>query len=371
MNTVQSAAACPADPFHLTGQDLPYRTPDLPGTGGQIRVYPHDFRVVEIPAYQPAGTGCHLYLTLSREGLTTPDVVKILSRHLGVPPAAIGYAGLKDKHAHTTQTFSVLCADRDPTAGVDLQACLEADTPFQVHAINWHRNKLRAGHLYGNAFEILIRHPVCSLATAEDRAQAIATRLRRQGLANFFGSQRFGHEGRNVQQGWRIVREGWRERRRWLHKLFVSAYQSYLCNQYLALRQAENGLDNMVRGDVARKQTTGGMFVVSDPQQDTKRLQAGEISFTAPMFGHKMWTAEQDAQDWETRILAQAGLEQHDWKRDRIAGTRRTGLLRVPDLVVTRRPDGICLTFSLPKGSFATTLLREIMKPPGRPFPRA
>lgn len=369
MNSATLAPACPTGTRHLTGLDLPYRTPDLPGIGGRIRVYPRDFRVIEIPAYIPVGAGRHLYITLSREGMTTPDVVKILSQRLHVPMAAIGYAGLKDKHALTTQTFSILCEDRDPTAGTDLQADLEAQTPFQVHAIDWHGNKLRTGHLHGNTFEILIREPACALAEAEARARAIAASLRRQGLANFFGPQRFGHEGRNVQQGWRIVYEGWRERRRWLHKLYVSAYQSYLCNQYLALRQAENGLDCMVRGDVARKLTTGGMFVVSDPQQDTKRLQAGEISFTAPMFGHKMWAAEHEAHHWETCILAQAGLEQHDWKRDRITGTRRTGLLRVPDLAVTRTPDGIGLAFSLPKGCFATTLLREMMKTPDRISP--
>ncbi len=362
MKSAMRHAAYASDPIHLTGQDLPYRTPDLPGIGGRIRVYPDDFRVVEIPAYAPAGTGHHLYITLTRAGLTTPDVAQILSHRLGVSLADVGYAGLKDKHARTTQTFSILCAERDPTVGVDLAACLEECTPFTIQAMAWHGNKLRTGHLTGNTFQVLIRDPACSLAEAEGRVQLIADFLVQKGLANFFGPQRFGHAGRNVHQGWRIVHEGWREQRRWLHKLYVAAFQSYLCNQYLALRQAENGLDNMVRGDIARKHTTGGMFVVADPQQDTQRLQAGEISFTAPMFGHKMWVAEEDAHYWETCILAQAGLEQHDWKRDRITGTRRTGLLRVPDLSVARTDEGICLTFSLPKGSFATTLLREMMK---------
>ncbi len=366
MKSHPTAVACPTGTDHLTGRDLPYRTPDLPGIGGQIRTHPTDFRVIEVPAYHPSGVGRHLYITLTREGMTTPEVAGILGHFLDVPVADIGFAGYKDKHARTTQTFSVLCENRDPTVGVDLATCLEEHTPFTVHAVNWHGNKLRAGHLVGNSFEILIRNPACALTEAEERAQVIADCLREKGLANFFGPQRFGHEGHNVQQGWRIVCESWRERRRWLHKLYVSAYQSYLCNQYLALRQSENGLDNMVRGDVARKQTTGGMFVVTDPHQDTKRLQAGEISFTAPMFGHKMWIAEEDAGHWENCILARAGLAQHDWKRDRISGTRRTGLLRVPDLQVTRVPDGIHLTFALPKGSFATTLLREIMKTPGR-----
>lgn len=354
-----------SDPDHLTGADLPLRTPDLPGIGGRIRTRPQDFRVVEIPAYDPAGEGPHLYLNLSRASLTTPDVATLLSRCLDVPAAAIGYAGLKDRHAQVTQTFSVAVGlDFSPDEN-ELRARIETAGPVQVHWMARHTNKLRQGHLHGNRFEILIREPALPLPDATAGAERIAARLRTRGMANFFGPQRFSRGGGNVRRGWQIVHEGWRERRRWLHRLYLSAYQSHLCNQYLALRQGEGALDAMVLGDVARKRETGGMFTVTEPEVDTNRLQADEISFTAPMFGHKMWEATACAGEWENRILAQAGLRRRDWKRHRVPGTRRTGRLLVPDLTVTLDPEGVRLAFALPKGGFATTVLREIMKDTG------
>ncbi len=361
----EAEAAWPDAPRHLAGLDLPYRTPELPGIGGRLKACPRDFRVTEIPAYDPIGAGPHLYVNLSRAGYATPDIARRLARSLGTAPAAVGYAGLKDKEAYATQTFSVLLPE-DASGAPDAQrAALEAALPVQVHWVSRHRNRLKPGHLRGNAFEILIREPALPAAQAAAVAARIGARLAARGMANFFGPQRFGRAGHNVRQGWRLLRAELREPRPWLRRLYLSAYQSYLCNQYLARRQRAGFLDRMVAGDVARKRATGGMFLVTDPERETERLQAGEISFTAPMFGHRMWPSEGAAGQWEAGLAAEAALTAQDWRRQRVKGTRRTGRLWMADLEITGTEAGVRCAFALPKGSYATTFLREIMKNDG------
>ena len=361
----EAEAAWPDDPRPLAGLDVPYRTPELPGIGGRLKECPRDFRVTEIPAYEPTGVGPHLYVNLSRAGYATPDIARQLARSLGTAPAAVGYAGLKDKEAYATQTFSVLLPEDASGASAAQPAALEAALPAQVHWVSRHRNRLKPGHLRGNAFEILIRDPALPAAQAAAVAARIGARLAAIGMANFFGPQRFGRAGHNVRQGWRLLRAELREPRAWLRRLYLSAYQSYLCNQYLARRQRAGFLDRMVAGDVARKRATGGMFLVTDPERETERLQAGEISFTAPMFGHRMWQPEGEAGKWEAGLAAEAALTAQDWRRQRVKGTRRTGRLWMADLEITGTEAGVRCAFVLPKGSYATTLLREIMKNDG------
>ena len=346
----------------LTGADLPFRTPDLPGIGGRIRILPEDFRVTEIPAYEPTGNGPHLYISVTRTGHTTPEVVNLLAQALNADRDAVGYAGLKDKRACATQTFSVLASNGFTPDEEWAARRLAAETSLQVNWMRCHGNKLRTGHLRGNRFDILVRHPDIPSAEAVARTQAVACVLRRDGLPNWFGPQRFGHEGQNVVKGWRIVHRGWRARRRWLHKLLLSSYQSWLCNRYLSLRMREGLLDRCLAGDVARKHETGGMFLVEDADADTRRQAAGEISFTAPMYGHRMWVAEGAAGELEERILAEQELVGFNWKQSKVTGTRRTGRLVPSDLSVQGEAEGIRLSFSLPKGGYATAVLREVMK---------
>ena len=167
-------------------------TSDIPGTGGVIKQRPEDFIVDEVPLYEPAGEGEHAYLTIRRRSMATLDVVRLLSTHFHVPRRSIGYAGLKDKHAVTTQVFSI----RLPTSGVEDFAPLS--DRLEVLSASRHANKLRRGHLKGNRFVIRIRE-VRSADAA--RAQSVLDRLARDGAPARFGVQRFGHLGRNHLAG--------------------------------------------------------------------------------------------------------------------------------------------------------------------------
>lgn len=334
---------------------IPFITAGLPGCGGQIKAQPGHFIVEEVPLYEASGEGPHLYVCLTREGWTTRQVVEALARLLELRPRDIGYAGLKDRHARCTQVFSL--PGLEPSAA----RRIESELPFQVLWARHHRNKLKPGHLLGNRFRITISDLDVPAAEALTHAGHIASALAQRGLPNFFGPQRFGNEGANVARGYHVLVGGW-ERDKWLRRLVISAYQSYLFNRYLARRMALGWFDHLVPGDVAKKTDTGGMFNVQDPAVEQSRYARGEITFTGPMYGTKMWAAGAAAGELETAILAEAGLTLENFAQARVEGTRRPGRLSLPTIDYSSGDDGLHLAFFLPKGSYATIVVREFTK---------
>jgi tRNA pseudouridine13 synthase len=334
---------------------LPYITPDLPGTGGKLRTKPSHFIVEELPLYEPEGEGHHLYVNLTKEGLTTREVQLRLARLFGLKPHDVGVAGMKDKNARTTQTFSI------PAGGFnkgDVARMIKDNIPVAVNWAKPHANKLRLGHLLGNRFTIIISD------IGKDslgKANAIAGQLRRHGLPNYYGPQRFGVEGDNAKRGLEIIL-GKRKEGPWKRKLLLSSYQSHLCNRYLARRVESGSFSRILEGDVAKKYDTGGLFIVEDVKKEQKRYDSHEISFTAPMYGSKMMEALGQAGKLESEVLGEAGITMEQLGKAKMDGTRRLGRLLVPDIKTEESEDGLVVRFSLPKGAFATTVLREIMK---------
>lgn len=346
---------------------LPYLTAAQPGIGGTLRASVDHFVVEELPLYEPAGEGQHLYVNLTKSGLTTKELQSGLARLLGINPNEIGFAGLKDKHARTTQTFSLPVSyqvSQQGDAGIaTLVAQITDGLPITVNWARYHRNKLKPGHLLGNRFQITVTDLTLPMEEAVTRAEKIAGELQRRGLPNFFGDQRFGHEGANVDKGLALLQEKRRERNPWLRKFLISSYQSYLCNRYLARRLALDAFDHLWLGDVAKKYATGGMFDVVDLAAEQVRYAAQEIAFTAPLFGAKMWVAKEEAALIENAVLAEAELPGQVWQKAKVDGTRRLGRLLLPDLQIEQQTgDKLLFRFSLPKGAFATVVLREFMK---------
>jgi tRNA pseudouridine13 synthase len=335
---------------------LPLVSADLPGSGGAVRAVPEDFRVDEVPAYLPAGVGSHLYLHVEKRGRTTRDVVRALAHALGVPERDAGYAGMKDKDAVTTQWLSFPAAkDPDPAT--------LAGPGLQVLEVSRHGNKLRTGHLRGNVFSIVVRGGDAA------RARAAAAAVGARGLPNFFGPQRFGTEGRNAEIGRALlvgpdspeVRRAGRDR--FLRRLSLSAYQAHLFNRWLAERMADGLFAAAVHGDVMKKLDTGGLFDCADPVVDGPRVVSFEISPAGPMFGHKLRAASADALAREERLLAAEGITLAAFAKGggEAEGTRRAARLRV-DVAVEEVPEGYRARFELPKGSYATVVLGELVK---------
>ena len=270
----------------------------------------------------------------------------------------------KDKAARTTQTFSLNVGFQPEAFAEEAVARIRAELPVEVHWAKFHRNKLRPGHLLGNRFTITVRDLPGDAAVAAAQANKIVAQLRQSGLPNYFGPQRFGTSGSNVRQGLAVLRGEGERKSRWLRRFLISAYQSYLCNRYLARRVEIGAFDRLLLGDVAKKYATGGMFQVENLIEEQPRYQAHEISFTAPMYGSKMWAAQAEAGELEAAILADAPAGLAELDAARVEGTRRLGRLLLPDCEVTTSAggEGVTVRFSLPKGAFATTVMREIMK---------
>lgn len=343
--------------------ELPFATADLPGVGGSIGPEPEDFRVDEIPAYLPSGSGDHVYVRLRKRGLTTQSAVALLARAAVVKERDIGHAGLKDKHAVTTQWFSLprtpLTPDRwSLPVGLEL---LEASR---------HNNKLRTGHLIGNRFTIaLVGVDNAGLV----RARAILERLAQSGLYNYFGQQRFGMRGDNMVRALSWLRGEERVARhqvRFLSKLYPSVIQSDVFNRYVVLRAGHN-LQRLLPGEVVRLEGTGSMFVVEDPEREASRLQSRDIHLTGPITGPKMLRAQRSARELEERALREAGLEPADLEAlgRHVPGARRDLLVFPKNPEVDWQGDRLVISFELPAGSYATVLVREVTRSDGATTP--
>jgi tRNA pseudouridine13 synthase len=346
---------------HRLSWRIPYLTEDLPGIGGIIRDETEDFVVDEVPAYEPCGDGEHTYFRVEKRDITTLQLAKQIAEKLDLPPRSISYAGLKDARAVARQTFSVQFV---PTETIE---ALELDRA-RILWVSRHRNKLRVGHLRGNRFTLRIRDVV---SEAEPRAAAILDQLQARGVPNAYGPQRFGNRGDNHIAGYHLLhadraalqRMGIRHLASNLRGLFISALQSALFNQIVALRIQDGTLGTVIHGDIARKEDTGGIFTVEDVTAERPRAAAWEISATGPIYGDKLMQAQGAAGEMESRVLAAAGLSLDDFRAIRERGLRRP--LRYNPEGLTWKAEGgnaLSLSFFAPKGSFATILLRELMK---------
>ena len=344
--------------------DLPYLTADLPGTGGALRATDEDFVVDEVPAYAPAGTGDHVLARIEKRGLTTPDAVAAIARALGVRERDVGVAGMKDRHAVTTQWISL-----PPPLTPEAATALALDAPVRVLEAARHPHKLRTGHVRANRFVLRVRG---AAPGAAERARAILARLAEPpGAPNWYGEQRFGRAGDNARRGRELVadpsRRG-RDRRR--DRLLVSAFQAELFNAWLTARLADGLYRRVLAGDVLHKRGAegggGGMFTCDDPTTDERRLLAGELVATGPMFGDRMRRPPDGsaAAAREDAILAAAGLARDAFAAVRALaeGTRRDAAIVVRDPRVGEHDDALEVAFELPAGAYATTVMREVMK---------
>lgn len=322
----------------------------IAGVGGRLRAEPADFFVDEVPQYACSGEGQHLYLHIEKTERTTDEVEDWL-RARGF--AEVGVAGKKDKRAVTRQWFSVerrLWNDGHAAAlpaGVRLLAAAA------------HGNKLKTGHLRGNKFRIRIRDP----RRDEAAVARIAARIAELGLPNAFGEQRFGRAGDNAAQGLRVL-EGRLRTSKKKAQFLLSALQSELFNRVLARRIEDGSWRRVLEGDVLKKTATGGLFVSSDPAVDQPRLDAREVVPTGPLFGPAMPPPAGAALALESGVLAASGIAPETFANTRAptTGTRRALIVYPESLEASWEPDGsLVLAFFLPKGSYATTLLREFM----------
>lgn len=336
-------------PMDATNEGLPSAT---------IRTTPEDFLVEEIAAYPPSGKGEHLFVTFRKRGLTTFEAVRQIAQALGVDPREAGSGGMKDRHAVTTQTASFhfpLARDHQPAL-----ATLALPGITIVDATR-HDGKLKAGHLIGNRFRVVLRGlDAGGREVVRRRLAEVATR----GVPNSFGPQRFGRDGSNPERalGWLAGKwPGPRDRRE--QRFLFSSLQSLMFNEVLERRERDGSWDTILPGDVAKKHDSGGLFTVplDGPElaDAVARGAAGELSPTGPMFGAKMRWPLGAVGELEREVLV-AHLDDPERlnAHHRLGeGTRRSLRMLVSDLAIEDVPEGLAVSFMLTKGGYATTVL--------------
>jgi tRNA pseudouridine13 synthase len=335
---------------------------------GRIKESPEDFVVEEIPAYDPAGTGEHVFVRFTKRDRTTLDAVRAIARALGCDPRAAGFAGMKDKRALTTQTLSLHAPRGTGAADLAARAVGLAIEGITVHDATPHPHKIKAGHLTGNRFTILVR------GIPEGRTGDVAAALERvvrEGVPNAFGAQRFGSRGDNAERALAWLRgEESAPRDPRLLRLLWSSLQSAVFNAVLEQRVRDGTWVTALEGDLLKLRSSGGLFGCSDVQTDGPRVASGEVSPTGPIVGARMRWPEGRPAELERLAAARILGDGFDLARTRSLGegSRRALRLWVEDLrwetvkVDTREASGkppacVRVYFVLPKGSYATTVL--------------
>ena len=327
----------------------------------RIRTMPEDFRVEEIDAFEPTSEGEHLLLTLEKRGLNTADVAKRLAAWAGLPEMAIGYAGMKDRHAVTRQRFSVHLPKRvaPDTATLQVDDPGAAPGPYlRVLDATWHNRKLPRGALAGNRFVLVLRDVQGERADIDVRLARIAAR----GLPNWFGEQRFGREGGNVAAA--LAMFAGRRVRRDQRSILLSAARSELFNRVLAARVREASWDQGLDGEVWMLAGSRSVFGPEPWSEALARRLAGfDIHPSGPLWGAgglrsigKCAETELAALEGDDAIALRTALETAGLKQE-----RRALRLVAEGLAWHWREDTVLrLEFSLPPGCYATALLQEL-----------
>jgi tRNA pseudouridine13 synthase len=321
---------------------------------GVLRTQPDDFIVEEDLGFSPAGTGQHVLLKVRKRDANTQWVARELAKVCRCRPPDVGFAGLKDRRAVAVQWFTV------PKSAQSLEGWLSVRTSeFEVLEAHAHTRKLPRGALAGNRFIIRVREVG---ATEQDIANRVES-IRRRGVPNYFGPQRFGREGSNLPR----ITAGLRALRPAERGFVLSAARSLIFNSVLAERVGDGSWEQLEAGDIANLDARGSVFVVDQVDETLReRAQRLDIHPTGPMWGRGLPHSQGRVSDLECRTAAQlasasalveeAGMEQE----------RRSLRLAVRDLEWTHHADAVVLRFRLARGSFATTVLREIFDATGR-----
>lgn len=307
--------------------------------------------VIEEPLYPPSGEGGHLFIEVEKRARTTEQVARELARACGVPPMDVGYAGRKDRHAVTRQWFSLPDVDPERAMALELEGA-------RVLSAARHGHKLRTGHLHGNRFELAVHcEAPCDLPALSARAEELV----RRGMPNRYGEQRFGRAGDNAEAARKLFSGRVRSRDLRSARFLVSALQAEVFNAVLEERRER--YDEVLLGDLARVEVSGGLFWVDDLARDAARAREFEISATGPIFGTKVRAPRGEVAALEAAVLERLGIPGEGELRlprgIRAQGTRRPLRVRPRDLELSPLPDadGFRIRCGLPSGAYVTVLV--------------
>lgn len=394
-------------------------THEVPGVGGRVKKRVEDFLVDEIPAYEPSGDGEHLHLVIEKRSRTTSDAVRLLSQHFGVPMQDVGYAGLKDKHAISRQAMSLWRAD--PALADTFEDEGIKIIGVNRHNDKIHRGHLRGNRFVVKIrnvkpHDVLSAQKIINILEREGvpnyfgeqrfgyrhNGQLLGWMLLKEDWQAFLDELLGGHDprerGRNTEarnayddgnyqkalKRWSTVHRHERQAVGTLSRgapahdainaidesqrvLLVSAFQSALFNYLLNDRIARGLFTELMPGDIAQLHNRRGGFLVRNIESEQHRFDRMEISTTGPMWGPDLEIPASPMGDWERAVLEWTGVTPEELETGvyQPRGSRRAYRMIIRDSQVSGGVDDhgsyIRCAFDLPRGSYATTVLRELM----------
>ena len=329
-----------------------------PVASGVLKANPEDFVVVEDLGFEPDGEGEHILVRILKNGCNTRFVADALAKFLKIHAREVSFAGQKDKHAVTEQW---LCARVPGNAMPDLSAFQLEGCKVLEYAR--HKRKLRLGALQGNAFTLVLRE-ISDRADVDARLQAIVEK----GVPNYFGAQRFGIGGSNLQGALRWAQSDAPVRDRNKRSFWLSAARSALFNQIVSERLKKTDFNQVVDGDALQLAGRGSWFVATREEQAElqTRVEAKTLMITASLPGSGEWGTQCDALAFEQQAVADAPQLQALLVREKVEAARRAMLLYPQKLSWNWWDDvTVELRFWLPAGSFATSVVRELINTSG------
>ena len=304
-----------------------------------------DFIVDEMPHTKFKGKGNYLILHVKKVQMTTWDMIAAFAEYLEIPAQEIGYAGLKDKHATTTQYISFLAKHEYALKKFKHPTVTILETIRHSHSI-------RMGDLAGNRFSI-------NLYGVEDieagQIEKIARKSEKNGMPNYFGYQRFGRDGDSITQAKEMIEGDLFITDTKVKNFLVSVYQSVYFNDWLKerivmSREENGGKFLLLEGDVYMD-SNKKLFTPKKPPQ--KDFEAQKIVPSGLLCGRDVFRARDKAREIE---------EKYDDGFLQEKGYRREALVfpKVLKLNYNKNFSKLNLLFELPKGSYATVFLENI-----------
>lgn len=335
--------------FSIDRPATAYGTPPITGT---IRATPEDFQVIEIPAFSPSGDGEHRILLVRKTLMNTAQVGKLIARHANLPPSRVTWAGMKDRNAVTEQWFGVHLSNKpepDWTA-------LNSDS-IKVLEVHRHQRKLKKGVLKGNQFYLRVTDIEGDIDALKDRYETILD----HGVPNYFGEQRFGFRGGNVHKALAMFRHPKRRLNRHERGIYLSAARSLVFNAVLDRRVRDQSWNKILDGEMCMLDGSHSIFSSVNETGLQQRLDDFDIHPTGPMWGEGDLTSFGQCRDLEQEVIQgqqefATGLEKARMKQE-----RRSLRLEPKFFQMQVVGDTVSLNFELPPGSYATSVLHELM----------
>ncbi|MDG2091292.1 MAG: tRNA pseudouridine(13) synthase TruD [Gammaproteobacteria bacterium] len=344
----------------MSMQGLAYASSE-PVIAASYKVFPEDFQVKEILNFEPDGEGDHLFLYVEKKGLTTQEVQKRLMQYFKLPDRDVSFSGMKDKHALTQQWFSVKQGNNELRDAKELNS-----EQLHVQRTIKNKRKLRRGSHHSNQFSIRLR----DLSERPKELIDSLQNLSLEGVPNYFGEQRFGRNGGNVDYARKLFNGSLKIKERYKRNLYISAARAHLFNLVLSQRVEEKTWSTYTSGDVMSLDGSSASF---KPENWDKfladRLDKKDIHPSGPMWGAGKLKTEDLSEALEEKIVStenelKLGLEKIGLEQERRA------LRSMPENLSYKVEDDktIVLEFSLAKGAYATSFLRELVKLRGQVY---